>query len=277
MIPVNIDLWEEAEGLVPTQFYKKQNFNELLKQYIEELQISNDTFFDTLNNLNVNLATGYLLDCVGSYVAVPRNADDDEAYRERIKRRVLIGSSEGTPNDLLRLLELSTQADTVRIWEHFPVSTTMSTNGTLIPSRLPEYMQEASPTSSGNIVIYLNPFNNCFIPSEIGFDVLKLASRELNPFIANAIGTTLTDPFIVVNNLIFGGDSTAFAELSEFTYGVPNGTEAGVKDYKGILCEISFTNGGVFDYNNDYVELSNTITYWWMQMNFSTPLDFGVY
>lgn len=269
MIPVNIDLVEEAESLIPIQFYNKPNFTQLIKEYVEELQTSNDTVFDILDQLNVEDSTGYLLDCVGSYVAVLRNSDDDETYRERIIRRILSGSSEGTPNDLLELIQLVSGGNSVKIWEHFPVSTFLSTNGTRIPRRILESTQNASPTSSGRVTILLNPFNNCFIPSELGFDVLKLASRELNPFVTNL------NENIVVNQLIYGGVEQFFAELSEYTYGIENGLESRQQDFKGILCEIVYYDGGVITYNHDYVELDNTILYWYQQMNFSTPQQFS--
>jgi hypothetical protein len=267
MIPVNINLWDDAKSLFPIQFYEKPVVTELIKQYVTQLQISNDQVFDIIDNLNVNTATGYLLDCVGSYVAVSRNFDDDETYRARIKRRALIASSEGTPNQLLDLLSVTTEGAT-KIWEHYPVSASFSTNGLVIPSKLALYMQEASPATSGNVIVYLNPFNNCFIPSELGFDVLKLANENRNPFITN------NSEYIVVNSLIYGGEEDEFSLLSEFTYGIDNGSESYFPDGLGILCEISYTSGGVTSYNHSNILLDGAVNDWWIAMNYTVPFLF---
>jgi hypothetical protein len=268
MIPVNEDLTQDALELLPNQFYDKEGVRALLSAYTNSLQSSNDTAFDILDQINVDDATGYLLDCVGSYLAVVRQGELDEPYRDRIRSKILSASSEGTPNNLLESLA-STTGGTTNIWEHFPVSVTLSTTGTIIPVGLAMLLQDASPVTSGDVVVYINPSESSFVPSDLAFDVPHLGDSNRSHFV-----TDVTDEHIVVNDLIFGAEGDTLALLSEFTYGQGEEASPPDPDGLGILCEIAKTIGGVDSYNHEYILLDDAINGWYVTMNYLVPEDF---
>lgn len=266
-LPVNNSLQEEAKDLLPHQFYDKEGVNSLLSAATESLQGSSDTVFSILDNINLDDATGYLLDCVGSYYAVSRSGETDEEYRPRIYRKLLGSVSEGTPNELLENLSSVTKGST-RVWEHYPVSCIFETDGKTIPTTLAKDMQSASPTSSGKVVICINPDNNTHRPSELGFDTVRLVNEDLAHYTTN-------DPNerIVVNNLTFGGVDEEDARLSEYTYEQGVEPEPALWDNLGILCEIVYVDGGVTFYDYDFAQIDSQVNAWHTLMNFEIPTE----
>lgn len=215
------------------QYKDSVNLQELLTSIAEQLVSPQTDIIDIVNNFNIDDAAGELLDFVGKIVGSRRRSRDDSEFRDAIKLRILFNTSNGTPDRILEALATATNASKVRIWEHYPLSCTYYTNGTLSPRNLPEAIQSASPATCNNVVIYIDPNEDTFIPSEIDIEAMILIDQDDNEFVTDR------DDEIEVLNL-----SSLFNEypnrnlLSEYTYGEGSGTQKDTKDGLGLFVEL---------------------------------------
>lgn len=148
MIPVKTDLEEGGKDLLLYQFGDKKNITSLLGAYLDDLGNVEQDLFDLINNFNVDSATGVYLDYIGSYVGEKRLGESDTDYRERILRRILINTSDGTPNTLLSIVENITESGNVKLWEHFPLFSMYYTDGNSATVETLKVLKEASPITS---------------------------------------------------------------------------------------------------------------------------------
>ena len=147
MIPVKTNLVNDGLDLLLAQFNDKPNVVETIRSYLDQVNITDQNLFDFVNSFNIDDATGILLDFIGAIVGVPRNGDTDDDYRERIRNGILLNNSDGTPNSLLEALATATNGNT-RIWEHFPVSYIMYTDGENVTPELANSIRQAGPITS---------------------------------------------------------------------------------------------------------------------------------
>ena len=149
MIPLRKDLTDEGLDLVINQFYDKERFQALLRSFLQELDDTQDDLFDLVENFNVDDAEGYYLDLVGKIVGLSRNNNEsDNSFRRRIKIRILVINSDSTPNALLEILKESTLTDNVNVWEHYPLSFHLYTDGVETTKDLVNSLREASAITS---------------------------------------------------------------------------------------------------------------------------------
>ena len=166
MIPVTIDLVEQGLSRVLSQFNDSPLFLGLVKSYLESVQSTEDGIFQLLDQRSVYTAFGTTLDYIGAIVGEQRLGKSDSAYRDAILFRIFLNSSEGTPDQLLQILQTASGGTNVRLWEHFPVSCIFYTNGDITEGIL-DAMQDASPATSGNVGIIHDPDNNGYTPPEL--------------------------------------------------------------------------------------------------------------
>ncbi len=235
MLPTKRDFTTEALEKLLWQFRDKEGIQTLLEALCQQLSVTQDDLFDIFENFNIDSGYSYLLDMVGKIVGARRLGRNDEEFRDAIKLKILFNTSNGTPDKILEALATATNATKVRVWEHYPLSCTYYTNGTSIPSNLSQAIQSASPATCNNVVIFTDPDEDTFIPSELDIELLLLVDHNDNEFV------THDDDNIEVANL----NSTLNEQpernyLSEYTYGEGSGTERDTKDGYGILTEIIY-------------------------------------
>ena len=104
MIPNNKDLVDTGLNLLLYQFRDKFNIEQIASSYLSEIDKANDESYTLVDSFNIDNATGVYLDYIGRLVGEYRNQENDEDFRKRIKIRVAINNSQGTPNELLDIL-----------------------------------------------------------------------------------------------------------------------------------------------------------------------------
>lgn len=166
MIPVNEDLSEIGLNLLLYQFSDKTNITKILEQYLKGLHEVQQDLFTLVDNFNIEDAVGIYLDYLGKLVGERREGDNDDDYRKRIKIRLLINNSKGTPNELLEILSQLTETDNVRIWEHFPVSTLLYTDGNNATVKTLKALKDSSPITS-NTVLVVDTTRRGFVGTEL--------------------------------------------------------------------------------------------------------------
>jgi hypothetical protein len=90
----------------------------IVSAFIQEIQVLETLFIDLRDNRRISNATGATLDKIGAILGVVRYiGETDEAYRLRIQTGVVENRSKGTPESLIKLVQLITGADTVSMHE----------------------------------------------------------------------------------------------------------------------------------------------------------------
>lgn len=227
MIPLVKNHEDQAFNRLLEQFKDKPNIEALLKGWMKGVQTTEDSLFDLLNNRSIQTAFGIQLDYIGKIVGIKRGGRSDSSYREAIQLQILINTSEGTPDDILEILSLITNASIVKSFPHYPVGGNVYTNGDTIPTTLASTLTKAAPITHGDIHVYHDPANDALAAVEL--------VRESGILVDNN-GDEIVDNN--GNNIIVGGLG---AELSENAWrGVLSELDGTVTEY-GIPCEV-YTN-----------------------------------
>jgi hypothetical protein len=166
MIPVKTDLVVDGINQLLHQFRGKPNIEGVLSACLDQIELIDQETFDLVNMFNVDDAVGIILDYVGAIVGVPRDGRNDDDYRAAIQSRLLVNNSEGTPDDLLEILADQTGGDRVRIWEHFPVSVIMYTNGEKVSTEIADVVRQSGPITLETMWLLWDSTGNGFVGAE---------------------------------------------------------------------------------------------------------------
>ena len=121
MIPILID--QVGLGLSRNiDFLDKENFNKLLKLFLEEIQELEVATLSIADQKNIQTAIGEWLDYIGKIVGQPRENRTDEEYRAALLLKVAANSSDGTPNTIIDITKQASGATISRIIDYFPAS-----------------------------------------------------------------------------------------------------------------------------------------------------------
>lgn len=166
MIPSKESLTDAGLELLLYQFQGKGNIESLLKSYLGECDDTLNDLYTLVSSFNIEDATGVYLDYIGKLVGVKRDKDDDDTYRIRIKIQVKINNSKGTPNEMLDILSELTATDNVRLWEHFPVSSVLYTDGKDATLRTRNALDKSAPITS-DVVLIVDTTRSGFVGTEL--------------------------------------------------------------------------------------------------------------
>lgn len=135
----NNDRQTTAAALLIDIFREKPQFLKLLSSYVAETQELENALFELGDAFWVNTAVGAQLDGIGEIVGIARDGADDTTYRIRIKARVLINLSSGTPNEILTLVRalLPAGASDPSYTPYYPAAFAISVTG-LTPTEVAE-------------------------------------------------------------------------------------------------------------------------------------------
>lgn len=83
------------------QFRRKTKWTALLSAFLKQAQDLEDALWQLFTQRGLDTAIGAQLDVIGRIVGEPRySSPDDEEYRMRIKARIRVNLSSGTPEDI---------------------------------------------------------------------------------------------------------------------------------------------------------------------------------
>lgn len=133
MLPVNID--QVLQGLERNiDHLDKENFNKLLKLFLEQIQILQDQTLSIADQKNISIASGIWLDWIGKIVGERREARSDTQYREALRLRIAINSADSTSDTIINITKIATGSDSSKIIDYHPaafvnsISTSQYTN-----------------------------------------------------------------------------------------------------------------------------------------------------
>lgn len=115
-----LDHVAQAQANLLLQYANKPNILGLINAIVGPIQELEGMFQDLLNGRTIDNAVGILLDRLGAIVGQPRQGLDDDAYRIRIKIRIMQNVSQGEPDTLILVYQNLLSADLVFYQEAYP-------------------------------------------------------------------------------------------------------------------------------------------------------------
>lgn len=122
----------QAKARLLTQYADKQTFLDLTECLTSGIQKLEDVFYSLLSIISIEDSEGIQLDNIGYVVGQLRNGLDDPEYKIFIYGRIAANLSKGTPEELISIFSLLTNATLVTYQEIYPASFSVMTDGTII-------------------------------------------------------------------------------------------------------------------------------------------------
>lgn len=121
-------------------------------QYLLAQSMPFDSILEVINKLNagcsIDEAVGIQLDSVGDWVCEYREGRGDEEYREAIRYRIFVNTSEGLESDINKAVTMLTKPDNQYYWESGLFSH-MTWSDNAPPDRIGELLRDISIAGSG--------------------------------------------------------------------------------------------------------------------------------
>lgn len=113
-----------AEGIahLVSQFEGKEKFAGLLTAFLDQVQSLENSLSDVATETTVATSTGAQLDALGEVVGEERSGRNDLQYSTAIRARLILNVSEGTPEDIIKLIRAIAGDVRVSVFESFPAS-----------------------------------------------------------------------------------------------------------------------------------------------------------
>lgn len=196
--------YERAIALLASQFRESASdggrtlFQKLIGVFVQSFQELDDVNQELLNNRWLNTAEGVQLDGIGQIVGLPRVPGQSDAdYREALQFQIFINSSNGTPEEAIKVLAFLTKGTDVWYHELIPAAFEMRTNGTTLPTPpnlLVTAMNSISPAAVQYVPIGVRYFDGLPLgfssdPILEDFYVAVGDPTNIHPFEVNNSGT----------------------------------------------------------------------------------------
>tara|TARA_R110000868_G_scaffold317563_1_gene578398 strand:+ start:944 stop:1693 length:750 start_codon:yes stop_codon:yes gene_type:complete len=129
-------IYDKIFNKIPQQFRESENFNKILQVFTTECDELLKVFEDLKIAFLINSAVGDQLDIIGAIVVIARDGRADEQYREAIKFKIFLNTSNGRVEEIILILKTITEATKIVYSDHPPASYTIYTDGSKIDGNL---------------------------------------------------------------------------------------------------------------------------------------------
>jgi hypothetical protein len=119
MINQRLDFIDDAVSALTDTFDKPVN-RAFISTFAKQVQDIENVAFAVLQGRTINTAVGVQLDGLGELVGAPRAGRTDDTYRVRIRAQIALNLSSGTPDEILRIVQL--MVGSAKLAEYFPAS-----------------------------------------------------------------------------------------------------------------------------------------------------------
>ena len=162
-----IDHVEAGLSLLPSQWEDKPVIKGVLAAWLKPLNTIETQALGVRDGFNVNTAIGAQLDIIGQYFNEARAGRTDEDYRNAILSIIASSNGSGTPPQLQSLYQTLTLSESVKLWEHYPLSISLlATGGKDVSVKMYDYMKDASAAAVDYAALMFDPFEWGWIPND---------------------------------------------------------------------------------------------------------------
>lgn len=172
---------------IVSQFYNSPKLKALLSAIVAPLNVIETDIDDLKTKRWLDTAFGVQLDGLGSLVGERREGRDDETYREALRFRVFINTSQATPPDVMYALRYLTKADNLQYIESWPATFYLYTDGYALTPQITAVMQDLSPAAVASVPIAVSYGHEALRTSNP--DELTDDSSELGGLVASLLNT----------------------------------------------------------------------------------------
>lgn len=145
---------EEGLNRLLSQWEDSPNLRNVVISYLEQLQEVEEALKQLNNERSVFTAIGAQLDNIGLIVGEERLNRLDGPYRIAILNRIAINNSDGTPDNILQIMQALTQTDDVRLYNYYSGHYFLFV-GDLISTDYIEVLKGISPAGvSSTLLVY---------------------------------------------------------------------------------------------------------------------------
>lgn len=177
--------FDRALSLLASQFRGRNpngtltNLQKLIKSIVEPAQDIEDVNWQLKTERWLDTSLGQQLDEIGIILGLPRQVgESDDDYRERLQFQIFINTSNGTPEDAIRVLAFITKSSHIGYFERDYAFYQMSTNGLKFPS---------PPNQINDGLFSISPAGVNYVPVVATFNVAILF-RFGGDLISNPLG-----------------------------------------------------------------------------------------
>ncbi len=159
----NRDHVEQAVANLVAQFEESSNLIELVRLYARQLQEVEDVLVDLLESIDIDTAISSSLDAIGTIVDEDRAGRNDDDYRLALRAKVLLLTSEGTREDVIRLIKSIIPGADVRVDEAYPAAFIATVLSPIDPSvtdvaLVTRFIRQGALAGVGNfVVLFVDP------------------------------------------------------------------------------------------------------------------------
>lgn len=115
-----IDHIEQALDLLLSQFSDSPIIQELLKSWLLPLQQVEDDLIAFTEGNGISVATGEMLNTIGSWFGEERGGRSDSEYRSAILNKAIMSMQDGTTEKFIQAMKVLTNSDLVTFLEYYP-------------------------------------------------------------------------------------------------------------------------------------------------------------
>lgn len=145
-----------ALSRLTNQFENKPRLQGLVAAMVAPIQILEGAALDIKGKRWIDAAEGKQLDGAGYIVGETRLGRNDDDYREAIKFRIFVNTSNATPQDLIRGLRFLTKPDDIQYIEQYPATAMLFTDGPVISQTIQEVIQSLAPAAISDVPVMVS-------------------------------------------------------------------------------------------------------------------------
>lgn len=154
--PPYLDYAAIALSRLTNQFENSPRLQALVAAMVAPIRVLEETAYDIKTKRWIDTAEGKQLDGAGYIVGETRLGRDDATYREAIKFRIFVNTSNATPRDLIRGLRFLTSPDNVQYIEQRPATAMLFTDGPKVSQQIQQVMQSLAPAAISNVPVMVS-------------------------------------------------------------------------------------------------------------------------
>ena len=151
-----LDYQALAVSRLASQFQKSPKLKGLVAAMVGPLAVIEGHADDLISQRWIETAIGAQLDGAGFIVGEPRLGREDEAYREAIRFRVFVNTSNATPTDLIRGLKYFSSPTDCQYIEMYPATAILFTNGLFVTKDIQPTMQDLAPVAISDLPVMVS-------------------------------------------------------------------------------------------------------------------------
>ncbi len=178
---VNTDQVALGQSRLINIFSELPNISKILSTYTGACSNLEDLWFELLEERSLTTAVGAQLDLLGKLIVEQRRGRGDDEYRVAILAKIGVNNSEGTALNITDFISGLTGAETIKIFQHFPASTTLQFNSRdliLNPKEVAQSVDSVHSAGVGTALLH-DRYDSAFTPIEIESFVKDLEILDL--------------------------------------------------------------------------------------------------